>query len=328
MYDYYKNQGWYKKEGLLKQNSNENLLSCISQSLFSGKHTTTYKYCFLKSLLDNLYSFDDRYSIDLEIIGKTFVSIYWNMIVVYKIPQMNRYETGAKSIFEKTTEEIIKDRPYLVDVYYDSMKEEDRNEYNKKAIPEFKKNVIGAFYEDTKGMLFGFSKKDRKIWLNHKSFCFLNDNKMIIEQVNYYQWLKMVESILKSSKNSIKNLSTILECITKRNDLTNFKNELYKYGNYEKCFYCGRKLNKNAHLDHVIPWSFLKNDNLWNLVFSCSTCNESKSNSVPDNEYLERLEERNKICGIDSPDIKRIVDSAIKNGVKSGWKPKRQKHEN
>ena len=53
----YRDEGWYRKEGLLNDNSKQNLFPFLSQSLFSGKHTTTYKYCFLKSILDNLYSF-------------------------------------------------------------------------------------------------------------------------------------------------------------------------------------------------------------------------------------------------------------------------------
>lgn len=322
----FRNQGWYKKEGSLNDNSNENLFSCVAQSLFSGKHTTTYKYCFLESLLENLYSFDDEFSIAFDEIGETFVSIYWNMIVVYKIPQMSDYSTGERSIFEKITDEMIKDKPYLSGVHYDSIKDEDRIEFLKKAIPEFSKNVIGAFYKDTNGMIFGFSKKEKKIWLNKKSFIFLSENKAIIEQVNYYQWLKMIDGILKNNNKTIENLSTVLECITQRNDLSKFKKNLENLGEEKICFYCGKKLNKSYHLDHVIPWSFLKNDNLWNFVCSCPTCNSSKNNLIPDEFYLIKLTERNKKYKITSPDVFEVAKAAKLNGVKCNWRPK--KYEN
>ena len=319
----YKEQGWYKGEGLLNDNENKNLFSYLSQSLFSGKHTTTYKYCFLKSILDNLYSFDSNYSISFEKIGETFVSIYWNMIVVYGIPQMPSYLTGERSIFERIIESMIAAKSYLKGVYFDSISESDRNQFLKKAIPEFSKNVIGAFYDDTDGMIYGFSKKHKSIWLNSYSHDFLCNNKSIIEQVNYYQWLKMVESILKSNNKSIDNLSTILECITKRNDLTKFKDELIVLGEQKVCFYCGKKLGKTIHLDHVIPWDFIKSDDIWNFVFSCPTCNTSKSNRLPSEEFINKLTTRNLKMKIETPDVNEIVQSAKLNGVKGEWKPRR-----
>jgi len=320
---YRKGEGWDRKEGLLNDNSGKNLLSCVSQSFFSGKHATTYKYCFLKSLLDNLYSFDKDYSIGFSKLGETFVSIYWNMIAVYHIPQMPTYSTGERTIFEKIIQKMISDKPYLNGVHFESIKEEDRAEYIKKAVPEFSKNVIGAFYDDTDGMIYGFSKKEKRLWLNARSFKFLSDNKTIIEQVNYYQWLKMVEEILKSNNTSIDNLSTILECITQRNDLTKFKEDLHERGEEKVCFYCGKKLGRDIHLDHVIPWDFLKSDDLWNFVFTCPTCNTSKSNKIPDEEYINKLIERNKMLHIDSPDINEVANAAKLNGVRSGWKPRR-----
>lgn len=318
----YGNEGWYRKEGLLNDNSKQNLFPFLSQSLFSGKHTTTYKYCFLKSILDNLYSFNEAFEISFEVIGETFASIYWNMIVVHKIPQMTDYLTGEMSVFERITSDIIKDKPYLDGIHYESINKDDKLVFLKKAIPEFSKNFIGAFYNDTSGMIYGFSKKERKIWLNSFSFNFLSENKTIIEQVNFYQWLKMVDRILKSNHKNIDNLSTILEEIIRRSDLTFFKNQLEKIGEQRVCFYCNKKLGKSAHLDHVIPWDFIKSDDLWNFVFSCPSCNSSKSNSIPDIEYLDKLIQRNKTKAIKSSNIHDVANAARLNGIRCGWKPK------
>ena len=318
----YKNEGWYRKEGLLNDNFGKNLFPYLSQSLFSGKHTTTYKYCFLKSILDNLYSFNDAYEISFNVLGETFASIYWNMIVVHKIPQMANYLTGEMSVFERITSDIIKEKPYLNNVRFESINNADKKLFLKKAIPEFSKNVIGAFYSDTSGMIYGFSKKEKKIWLNEASFNFLSENKTIIEQVNFYQWLKMVDGILKSNNKSINNLSTVLECIIQRKDLNEFKNQLEHLGEERVCFYCNRKIGKSAHLDHVIPWDFIKSDDLWNFVFSCPSCNSSKSNSVPDAKFIDKLIDRNKKLRIKSPDIHGVVNAAKLNGVKHGWNPK------
>ena len=52
-------------------------------------------------------------------------------------------------------------------------------------------------------------------------------------------------------------------------------------------------------IDHVIPWSFLYSDNLWNLVYTHKSCNSSKSNVSPDSKKIRQLEARNmKLCGL------------------------------
>jgi|GEM_PF-5126086 len=47
--------GFNLNEGILKDNVSANLFSCISQSLFRGARSNTYKYGLLKSLLDNIF---------------------------------------------------------------------------------------------------------------------------------------------------------------------------------------------------------------------------------------------------------------------------------
>ena len=43
------------KDGELKDNSKAVFFLCLAHSLFEGKHSATYKFGFLKSLLDNLF---------------------------------------------------------------------------------------------------------------------------------------------------------------------------------------------------------------------------------------------------------------------------------
>lgn len=51
---------------------------------------------------------------------------------------------------------------------------------------------------------------------------------------------------------------------------------------------------KKIHVDHFIPWSFVKEDKIWNFVLSCPTCNERKNNRIPTRDYLLRIEDRNR----------------------------------
>lgn len=313
--------GWNRDEGELLDNADSSLFACVSFSFFSGSHTTTYKYCFLKCLLDNIFNFDERKRISFKLLSNTFAAIYWNSIVLHAIPVQKRLPKGRLSSIENLISRYIQERPHMSGIPFESIKAEDQESFLRDTEAIFARYVVGAFYEDTEGMLYGFSKKSKSLWLNDKSYRFLIENKEILDQVNYYQWLKEVERILQDSGDHRDNLSTILEEITRRNDLAPFKQKLLGLAEQRTCFYCGKKLTKSAHLDHVIPWSFLKTDSLWNFVFACPHCNESKNDRVPTEDFLLRLIKRNEELGIDSPNILDIANSARINGVKVNWKP-------
>lgn len=58
-------------------------------------------------------------------------------------------------------------------------------------------------------------------------------------------------------------------------------------------FLLWKDVDKNMHVDHFIPWIFVKNDNLWNFVLACPKCNIRKSNRLPTIDYLIKIESRN-----------------------------------
>ncbi len=207
------------KEGELKGNDDVELLLWLARSLFEGKHSATYKFGLLKSLLDNLFDArkdGDFHYLDLHVLGKTFAMIYWNAVVLYDIPQMVTTRNGKMSGIVRVFKEMVEENPN-VRANFDSLASAIQKEAFRRSYPVFLANVIGAFYEDTGHYLYGFSKKKHELWLNDNSMNFLSNNKSLIEQVNYYEWLKMSEKILRDHNlDPIPYLSTKLEEITKR----------------------------------------------------------------------------------------------------------------
>lgn len=55
-----------------------------------------------------------------------------------------------------------------------------------------------------------------------------------------------------------------------------------------RCRYCGKYI-ENGHIDHVIPLSKGGTDTADNLVWSCSGCNLSKGDNLPDWEFNQDL---------------------------------------
>lgn len=83
----------------------------------------------------------------------------------------------------------------------------------------------------------------------------------------------------------------------KRDDLSIYREVVYREFEECNCFYCGKRLNldgRGIHVDHFIPWSFIKDDKLWNFVLSCPASNEKKNNKIPSEEYLKTVIDRNE----------------------------------
>ena len=97
-----------------------------------------------------------------------------------------------------------------------------------------------------------------------------------------------------------------------------------------KCFYCGKPVTKlNVEVDHFIPWSFIKDDQLWNFVLACPTCNSKKRDKLAQDYFLNKITERNEIMieknnsNADSARrIKMIYNWAQNNGYNEIWTPK------
>ena len=111
-----------------------------------------------------------------------------------------------------------------------------------------------------------------------------------------YRWAQLLEKFNNSPKISLK-LKGISDEKIRRNNLTKFKNillEQMKDGQIID-FYTGDILEENdISVDHVIPWSFMYSDDIWNLVITSKSMNSRKSNTIPDEKTIKRLENRNK----------------------------------
>ncbi|MGH7716370.1 MAG: HNH endonuclease domain-containing protein, partial [Vulcanimicrobiaceae bacterium] len=63
-----------------------------------------------------------------------------------------------------------------------------------------------------------------------------------------------------------------------------------------RCFYCSRDFSNTTRIevDHVLPWTFLLSDALWDLVLSCSACNAAKSDRLPVRDFVDKLVSTNE----------------------------------
>ena len=54
-----------------------------------------------------------------------------------------------------------------------------------------------------------------------------------------------------------------------------------------RCIYTNELIDiNNFHLDHLLPWSFVAHNQLWNLIPTSPTINIAKNDSIPDASYI------------------------------------------
>ena len=261
------------------------------------RKTSTYKFGFLKAILDNLFSGENTVrgvELTFQQLFSKFAENYWNLIVKYHLRQM-RYNGSSKVTgLERIFLDAVTRNGIVQYVEYSSLTADEQNRLVKKVQATCKKYVVGAMYGDFKESFYGFSLKEERIWLNPVYHSFLLKYKLNVEKLNYLEWAKLLDVI--NADNPTAGIIDKLELATpKRNNLSWYRHILETEFEVQRCFYCGAVLHSQSHVDHVIPWQMVREDKLWNFVLACPRCNMKKSNRVPQRPVMQLVVQRNEI---------------------------------
>lgn len=300
--------GWNLREGILTElRVSDDEYWSLFNFVFSDacRKTNTYKFELIKSICDQIYDvYDDGNGLFLsyEKIFSKFAENYWNLVNKYKLKQMSYNGKSEYFKIELIITGAVENYKISENVGFQSLSEQDRNEITKRVTAECKKCVVGALYNDFEGKLYAFSLRGNGIFLSDDSYRFIFKYKMGIEKLNYYSWARFLEKV-NDDDALIRVLEKLGMATPQRKDLSMYRDILFNEFREDRCFYCGKKLDKNVHVDHFIPWTFVKNDNLWNFVLACQKCNIRKSGSLVSRDYIIKIGHRNAL----------VVEGAIAN---------------
>lgn len=266
--------------------------------------------------------------IEYEEIAESFLRYYWNQIIVFDLKQ--DFKLSKEKIIEENKDlsklrsskifsilnnykiEHSNQKLDLFDIYFNNKKliitekkkrEKDKINLIKVIKKECLKEVVPRFQEDNQllfkhnipvGKRKSYPKKDQDyILLNLNSLLCLSLNYNLLYDQVILNWSRFLEKTNKFSFEVINKVELL--GLKERKSLKSFRKKLLELVDNPKCFYCNNILNLNdIHVDHFIPWSYVFEDNLWNLVLSCSSCNQKKSNKLPSINCLNKLKKRNK----------------------------------
>ena len=323
------------KEGLYvnKALTDDEMWSAFSY-VFSpnSRNTTSYKFAFLKSILDNLYNTDSELVLTFDQIFSKFAEIYWNLILKYRLRQSPKNKANKVTYIEQILYSTQTNYKIADGVPFEQLPNDLIIKISHQVKMKCKRNVVGALFADTKGRFYSFSRKEEWIKIHPSMYEFVCKHKVALEKLNYYEWAKFLEKV--NDDSTVVHLLGKLDESSKRQNLSVYRQILYHEFESKTCFYCGQSISeKNLEVDHFIPWSFVKDDNLWNLVLSCSSCNGRKSNKLAHMIFLHKLVKRNNIILLesDSKDMINYKDKTLRhiyyyariNGYNKIWSPKR-----
>ena len=292
-----------------------------------GKKDNTYKFALAKFLLD--YSFKIEKIEDTKIyydeISEAFLKYYWFQECKYKIKQ------DFKQSSQPVVITIIQNYCGSDYIPYSYEKIFNKNQFKNDLIKEIEKkclnDVIPRFQPDEYNYLYKHnhiksnkkynipSNENKFILLEKDSILFFKNNYELLHKALILEWAKFLEKT-----NFTPRLIAKIEHLgeTKRSSLNKYKKILLELDNSKKCFYCSCDLDdSDIHVDHFIPWSYIYDDELWNLVLSCSSCNLKKSDYLPNENSLIKIQKRNETYNLIQ--INKDISEYYHNCKKAGF---------
>jgi 5-methylcytosine-specific restriction endonuclease McrA len=303
------------------------LLSDIAALMRHAVMSATYKPALLKALVRVCRRSQDL-QISLEALGDEFAKMYWNQVVTYHLRQAasTTKEAEVIKLIRKTAED------YGVRFFVD-LPDRGRAQIKNQMAKILTINVLDAFHTSKpKSMpdLFRWEKSSGCVVLSAEALAFIRTNDAALELIANYYWAEFLEACNRLAPRVIQKVS---RDFAKRRSLVQYLAILSQEDD-KGCFYCGRAfaVERRPAVDHVIPWSFLLEDPIWDLVLACAACNSAKSDWLPRTEFVDRLVKRNKRRALESlkgkasllfgaDDVTRLYEAAISLEWPGFWGP-------
>jgi hypothetical protein len=281
----------------------------------------------LKALV-RIVAKEDALVIPLERIGHEFTLLYWNQTIIFHLRQaavLTKESEVIKSIRAAADQHKAR---YIKDLPSHAVAAIDHNMAKILTI-----NVLDRFHaikHTVIPLLFTWQYGESAIKLSPQAHYFLRANNATLELIANYWWASYLEKVNRFAP-------AIIEKVqrdgARRSALLKYLRILTAAGE-DRCFYCDQAFSASRPVcvDHVLPWSFLLDDPLWDLVLACVPCNGSKSDRLPEKSFIDKLaltnQQRTKVLAptsispfIDDTQLFALYDAAVSLEWPGPWVP-------
>ncbi len=277
-----------------------------------ARKSASYKPALLKALVRCCQQSRDL-QIPLDAIGREFTKLYWDQTIVYHLRQattLSKESTAVKLIRRIASEHKTHDLSRLSAA--------GRAKIDRQMSRLLTVNVLSAFHSSrppAMPLLYHWEPGHSDVMITPDTRSFLMSQAAALELIANFYWAEFLENCNRLAPRIVQKVSREG---ASRKSLQKYLKILLMES--QSCFYCGSRFGESfvPTVDHVIPWSFLLEDDLWDLVLACGKCNAGKSDWLPSDAFIRKLVLRNRALSregislaISEPEIERLYQAAI-----------------
>jgi len=279
----------------------------------------TYKMAWLKAIVDICHEQNDEF-ISYDSAAKKVFSYYWDQTIFFNLRQGPRIQTPPEIITivnEKIAEYQSKNGTQPIKfIKVESILDDG----SIKKIANVLKKMPGKYFiTNGSNPISTYQQVEGGILVKEPNL--IKQHADCLYPAIMYRWAQKLEEV-DNSPNLIKKLKGI-ETGNKlrRGNLKKFHQFLDYENNNKICFITKKPISNKVSVDHVIPWSYMFEDKLWNLVYVDSSENSSKSNRLPSEKLIIDLEDRNKklLNLLKENNIKHKYVDELELAIKNDW---------
>ena len=287
------------------------------------RYDNTYKLVWAKSIC-SLCSEGKSGQIKLIEIAEKIIPLYWNLHIHFD-PEDNTLRQGSNPakppeilqlVIAKIAEyKHLKGSQYKP-VFYERLLGTDIQSlgFNYQSLAKLLNQDVAHRFLNLSGStlnLYHFVQGDESIVVDDTKAKLIADHTDILSEAIQLRWVKILEDFNTTTPRIAAKLSLSLDKGSKaRKSLSSFKQYLDIENPNRVCSECEKQIeDKDLSIDHVIPWSFIYSDNLWNLTYAHKGCNSAKSNITPDRAKIDKLNQRNRdLCHHIEQNCPELID--------------------
>jgi len=272
----------------------DDYLKQLTHIISNGSMENTYKMSWIRSIVETCEK-EPKKIIHFDELSSLIFKYYWNQSIFFNLQQGPNLKKKPK--IQQLVEQKIKEYKTI----YGTQPKTFIKVKDKIKIPI--EQISSVLTQDVSWRFLVVGKEQFNTYdydLEKRIIRILNPELIkeysdILYQLINYRWTQKLEDLDGSPRISKKIRGVDRENTPRRQNLKSFHKYLDIENPERRCFITGDKIPDNKlSVDHVIPWSYMYSDDLWNLVYVKSSVNSSKNNRLPNEEMIYMLENRNK----------------------------------
>jgi hypothetical protein len=267
------------------------------------KNANTYKVMWGKAILEVLKE-EECHSISFEQLAHKMMGYYWDLEFFFGMKQAPQVKKTPKIL------QIVREMIYeykcqtssIPEWYIKAEKSLKKHpmfhRWVRRTVAALKVDVSEKFMNLSDGKLpiYELNKKSETIVFTSNQWNVIRTNIFVLSQLFNYKLAQLLEQYNDSPRITQK-VRGLSDQQLRRSSLKKYKDILLSITSDQPIldFYTGEVLEQHdISLDHVIPWSFIYSDDIWNLVVTSKSNNSKKSNLTPSKEMIKKLQARNE----------------------------------